>query len=272
MAMPLKQSTAATVKVGPFLDTDGAVVTGLTIAQADIRLSKNGGNIAQSNNAAGATHDELGVYDVPLDATDTGTLGRLDLYISESGALIVHHEYVVLPANVFDSGIGATDVLQVDVAQWLGTAVSTPTTAGVPEVDVIDWKGATAPAMTGDAFARLGAPAGASVSADIAAIEAQTDDIGVAGAGLSAIPWNAAWDAEVQSEVDDAIGAAVADSVPAAGSRPSVKQGILMITRFLMERSVTTTTVTVAKEDGTTESMTFTLDDATTPTAISRTT
>ena len=61
--------------------------------------------------------------------------------------------------------------------------------------------------MTGDAFARLGAPAGASVSADIAAIEAQTDDIGAAGAGLTAIPWNAAWDAEVQSECTDALNA-----------------------------------------------------------------
>lgn len=37
------------------------------------------------------------------------------------------------------------------------------------------------------AFVRLGAPAGASVSADIAVIEGQTDDIGVAGAGLTAI-------------------------------------------------------------------------------------
>jgi hypothetical protein len=40
--------------------------------------------------------------------------------------------------------------------------------------------------QTGDSYARLGAPAGASVSADIAAIEAQTDDIGAAGAGLTA--------------------------------------------------------------------------------------
>ena len=53
----------------------------------------------------------------------------------------------------------------------------------------------------------LGTPAGASISADIAAIEAQTDDIGVAGAGLTAIPWNAAWDAEVQSEATDALNA-----------------------------------------------------------------
>jgi len=62
-------------------------------------------------------------------------------------------------------------------------------------------------AQTGDSFARLGAPAGASVSADIAAVEAQTDDIGAAGAGLTAVPWNAAWDAEVESEVADALAA-----------------------------------------------------------------
>ena len=41
--------------------------------------------------------------------------------------------------------------------------------------------------QTGDSYARLGAPAGASISADIAAIEAQTDDIGALGAGLTAI-------------------------------------------------------------------------------------
>lgn len=98
-------------------------------------------------------------------------------------------------------------------------------------------------AQTGDAFARLGAPAGASVSADILAvdnlvddlesrlgtpsdlgsgatvaanlvdIEGQTDDIGVAGAGLSAVPWNSAWDAEVQSEVDDALVARNLDKI-----------------------------------------------------------
>lgn len=42
------------------------------------------------------------------------------------------------------------------------------------DANVLDWKSATAPAMTGDAFARLGAPAGASVSADIAAVKVDT--------------------------------------------------------------------------------------------------
>ena len=53
----LKQSTAATIKLGPFVDDgDGKTAeTGLTISQADIRLSKAGGDFAQTNNSAGAT-------------------------------------------------------------------------------------------------------------------------------------------------------------------------------------------------------------------------
>ena len=40
---------------------------------------------------------------------------------------------------------------------------------------------------------------------DLATIEAVTTAIGATGTGLSAIPWAAAWDAEVQSEVADAL-------------------------------------------------------------------
>src|SRR5690606_19684885 len=64
----------------------------------------------------------------------------------------------------------------------------------------------------------LGAPAGASLAADIAAVKSQTaaieadtqdlqTQIGTDGAGLTAIPWNSAWDAEVQSECTDALNA-----------------------------------------------------------------
>lgn len=51
------------------------------------------------------------------------------------------------------------------------------TVANQVDSNVLDWKSATAPAMTGDAFARLGAPAGASVSVDIAAIAAKTTNL-----------------------------------------------------------------------------------------------
>jgi hypothetical protein len=214
----LKQSTAVTVKIGPFLDsTDGNTAeTALTISQADVRLSKNGGNIAQKGDATSCTHDELGIYGCPLSTTDTGTLGRLQLWVHESGALQVWHEFMVVPANVYDSLVGGTDYLETDVEAISGDETAADNAesffdgtgyAGTNNVipTVTTLTGHTA--QTGDNYARLGAPAGASVSADIAAIEAQTDDIGAAGAGLTAVPWNAAWDAEVQSECTDALNA-----------------------------------------------------------------
>jgi len=48
------------------------------------------------------------------------------------------------------------------------------TVANQIDANVLDWKSATAPAMTGDAYARLGAPAGASVSADVASVKTDT--------------------------------------------------------------------------------------------------
>lgn len=122
MTIWLKQSTAATVKMGTFVDsTDGNTEeTALTISQADIRLSKNGGAFAQTNNAAGATHDEKGMYGVPLDTTDTNTLGNLRVHIHESGALPVWQDFMVVPANVWDSMFGA-DKLQVDTVEVQGT-------------------------------------------------------------------------------------------------------------------------------------------------------
>jgi hypothetical protein len=118
----LKQSTAATLKLGPFLDeTDGKTAeTGLTISQADVRLSKNGGNMAQKNESTSCTHDEIGFYDCPLDATDTNTLGRLLVAVHEAGALPVWAEFTVLPANVYDSLIGGSDYLQADAVQVEG--------------------------------------------------------------------------------------------------------------------------------------------------------
>lgn len=106
--------------------------------------------------------------------------------------------------------------------------------------------------------------------ATASALSTLTTTVGAAGAGLTAIPWNAAWDAEVESEVADALEATIADSVPADGSRPSVKQALYMLTQFMLERSVSTTTMTVKKPDGSTTLFTLTLNDATTPTSITR--
>src|SRR3990167_5881795 len=131
--MWLKQSTAVTVKIGPFVDsTDGNTQeTALTISQADIRLSKNGGAFAQSNNIAGATHDANGWYGVPLDTTDTNTLGTLTVFVHETGALAVWRDFMIVPTNVWDSLFGA-DALQVhanEITAGLITAAAIATGA-----------------------------------------------------------------------------------------------------------------------------------------------
>ena len=115
----LKQSALATINLGPFVDdTDGKTAeTGLTISQADVRLSKNGGVFAQKNNADAAVHSENGSYLCALSTIDTNTLGRLRVEVHESGALPVWENYEILPENVFDSLISGSDKLDVNVAE-----------------------------------------------------------------------------------------------------------------------------------------------------------
>src|SRR5690606_21763772 len=115
----LKQSTAVDVAVGPFVDAEDGVTaeTDLTITQPDIRLSKNGAAFAQKSAAQPASHMENGYYSVNLSTTDTGTLGRLRLHVNESGALPVWIDFMVLPANVYDSLVAGSDSLQVDTTQ-----------------------------------------------------------------------------------------------------------------------------------------------------------
>ncbi len=117
MTMLLKANTAVDVLIGPFVDdTDGNTAeTGLTISQADIRLSKNGQNMAQKSDATAAAHDELGYYNCEFDATDTDTEGQLILCVHESGALPVWHEYNVLSEAAWDSLFAAKDVGFMDV-------------------------------------------------------------------------------------------------------------------------------------------------------------
>jgi hypothetical protein len=112
----LKQSTAVNVLIGPFIDDgDGKTAeTGLTLAQADIRLSKNGGNMAQKTEATSCTHDELGYYSCPLDTTDTATLGNLKLMVHQTGSLPVFHDFMVVTTNVYDT-LCSTDVLNVEI-------------------------------------------------------------------------------------------------------------------------------------------------------------
>jgi hypothetical protein len=114
----LKQSTATTVVLGPFVDSaDASAETGLTISQSDVLLWKEGGTtLAQKNDATSATHRSNGLYTCPLNTTDTNTLGQLIVSVGEAGTLGVRHDFMVVTANVWDS-LCSTDYLDVNVEQ-----------------------------------------------------------------------------------------------------------------------------------------------------------
>lgn len=126
MATLLRQSTAVSIPLGPFVDEEDGVtpLTSLTISQADVRLAKNDGNWAQKSASGNASHEENGWYEISLSATDTNTLGTLIVAVNESGALPVWREFQVVPAPVYDALVAGSDVLQVNTTQWGGTAVA----------------------------------------------------------------------------------------------------------------------------------------------------
>jgi len=131
----LKANTAVTIKIGPFVDeTDGFTAeTGLTISQADVRLSKNGGALNQKNESTSCTHDAIGIYGCPLNTTDTNTLGLLSVFVHESGARPVRHDYLISPNSIFNAFFTLSGLLNTNVEEIEGTAATTELVTGAEQ-------------------------------------------------------------------------------------------------------------------------------------------
>src|SRR4051812_2363447 len=125
----LKQSTASQIRaIGPFLDdTDFKTAeTGLTIANTDIKLVVNGAASANKN-SGGGTHRVNGVYGITFDATDTATVGEIEISVVVTGALPVFDKFFVVEEAVYDMLFGASALGYVanapmNAAQAGGTA------------------------------------------------------------------------------------------------------------------------------------------------------
>ncbi|MBN1814721.1 MAG: hypothetical protein JXA14_22970 [Anaerolineae bacterium] len=166
-----KYGVATTINFTLF-ETDGVdLKVDAVHASGDTKIMKN--EAAEANTTNGFTDEGQG-YSLALSATEMEA-ARIVVYIVDQGTKV-----------------------------WLDTSVAIETYGHASAQHAFDL-GTASTAQTGDSYVRLGAPAGASIAADIAVIEGQTDDIGAAGAGLTAVPWNAAWDAQVESEVTDAL-------------------------------------------------------------------
>jgi len=227
-AMLLRQSTATTITMGPFLDEDDGKTpeTLLTITQPDVLLAKVTLSFAQKSAASTSAHDTSGWYKVSLSTTDTNSLGPLIVMIHESGALPVWREFHVVPANVWNSLIGGTDLLDVQV----GGMDSAVVTAAAVDTDAIgaaeiaaDALGASEIATDAIGAAEIAADAitAAEIAANaIGASELATDAIGAAEIAADAITSSeiadgAITDAKVANDVQVDI-ISISTSAPAA--------------------------------------------------------
>lgn len=259
----LRKYGEATTILFPLVDAGAAdfEATPVTFATGDTQISKDEAAFANATN--NPAHEGRGIYSLALTAAEMQA-ARIVITIIDSATKAWEDQALVISTYGNASAQHAFDLdaatQNVNVTQISGDSaaadnaeaffdntgfVASNSTVGT----VTTLTGHTA--QTGDSFARLGAPAGASVSADIAAIDANVDavlvdtgtdipaslsaietdtqdiqtQIGAAGAGLSAVPWNSAWDAEVQSEVQDAIVANHLDHLFAADYDPASKPG-----------------------------------------------
>lgn len=285
----LRQSTASQeVLLGPFVDsTDGNTEeTALTIANTDIKIWKTGATTLANKNSGGATHISNGEYYAVLDATDTDTIGPMVIRVHVAGALAVRLFCTVLDEAVYDALFGTVALAtatNITSATGVTLAAVTHTGAVIPVVSALTGH----VGQTGDCFTRLGAPAGASVSADIAGVQSDTNDIQTrlpaalvggrmdssVGAAAANTLTASALATDAVNEIADGVRARqLTESYAADGVAPTLEQALLLIQQMLTEMSIAGTTMTIKKLDGTTTAATLTLNDATTPTSVTRAT
>jgi hypothetical protein len=257
----LRTNTAVRVTVGPFMDKADGVTpeTSLTVTSCKLTLMVDDGNVPTlvldasatasggSNDMVHVTNDDAGFYDLELTAANLNYVGRAMLAITDAATHCpVFHEFMILPAMVYDALVLGTDTLQADVTQGLGTAAATPTVAGVPEVDVTHIGGTAATSASGIPEVKVASVAANALTASALATDAVT-------------------------EIRDGIFTGqMTESYNTDGTAPTLAQAVFLILQMLTEKSISSTTLTVKKLDGTTSAATFTLNDATNPTSITR--
>ena len=205
---------AVTAKLDTALELDGAVYRFTVNA---LELAPTGGSaptVAQIRAEMDANSTQLAAI-----VADTNELqaefvdgGRLDLLIDG-----IKTKTDDLP-SVAAGGAGGVFIAGTNAATTITTALTTTFTGNLTgSVASVTGAVGSVTGAVGSVTGAVGSVTGAvgSVTGNVGGSVASVANIAPTGTGLTAIPWNAAWDAEVQSEVQDAI---TASSLPTAAT------------------------------------------------------
>lgn len=296
----LKISTAVGVKLGPFLDAQtGDPQTGLTFLQSDIRVSQNGGAFLQTTaGSPSITHDENGWYTWTVPGGDLASPGPWVAAVAKSGSRPVRVRGTVVSAITYAGMVAGSDVFAVDVAQIGGQNV----TAEDP-VMVGAYVGGTAAAATATALADVQTHGDSTWATATSVTVSDKTGFKLASDGLDLVT---AWTVDITGTVSVLAGligspsvdlatdigalndlsasdvnAQIVDvmsvdqqteSYAAKNAAATIVQLLYAIHQMVSDFTISGTTKTTRKLDSITTAMTHTLNDASSPTAIKRTT
>ncbi len=155
----LRSNTAVRVTVGPFFsNTDGVTPkTSLTVTACKLTFMVDDANVPTlvldtnptasggSNDMIHVSGDDAGFYDLELAAANVNYLGRAMLALTDAtNHCPVFHEFMILPAMIYDSLVLGTDRLDTNVthvgdtsqtARDLGASVLLSTGTGTGQLD-----------------------------------------------------------------------------------------------------------------------------------------
>lgn len=144
----LKQNTACTIMFGPFCDksdgvtlkTDATTISDIDHASTGIFLSKAGGTAAiRHATVTASVADAYGMMKVTLDATDTNTLGMLDVLFAKAATYLpVHKSFMVVPANVHEILVSIGFAVATGVVTTGSSTTSIVTSSVTPTAGVTD--------------------------------------------------------------------------------------------------------------------------------------
>ena len=196
----------------------------------------------------------------------------------------------VAGSDVVDDSIIAKLVSKESTADWDDFANTTDSLQAIRDRGDTSWttgSGGSA-ADIADAVwdeATSGHTSSGSYGKALSDILTDTAVIGSAGAGLTGVPWNSAWDTEVESEVTDALNAYdpptkaemdamwttdLTEAYAGDGENGTPSELLYMILCAVSEFAISSTTITGKKVDGSTTAMTWTINDASNPTSRTR--
>lgn len=124
----LKQNTGQLVMVGPLVDaTDGFTAeTGVTLSTCSLAaIYKHNATVSTTISMRSFTHMAVGEYTLSLGNSDLDTLGVMTLVlVCPNVCRPFRQEFMVVPANVYDSLVSGSDYLDANVAQVDGNAAA----------------------------------------------------------------------------------------------------------------------------------------------------